>query len=137
MGDRILQPTNRCHREGWKQLGTGVTSPSERQISQVRCETKAACRHRLLHPSPPCALPSPALRMAPVLSSSPLRRVGEFQPPLLRTDLFPQPPDLILGVPEGRRSQELRFHIRVRDRMEWPRAAWRGARSLAGGWQDL
>lgn len=107
--------------------------PVKRQKPQVRCQTKAAAARSLPWLRP--ALSS--FTHMPVLSSGPMRRAGEFQPPLLRTDLFPQPPDFILGVPEGRRSLQYGLYIRVRDRLEWPWADWRGARSRAGGWQDL
>lgn len=128
------QPTNKCHREGWKQPGIGVTSPRECQKPPVRRQTKAARPPRTRHWLRP-ALSS--FTHEPVLSSGPSRRAGDFLPPLLRTDLFPQPLGFILRGPEGRRSQQLGLCIRVRDRLEWPRVAWRGAHSLAGGWQDL
>lgn len=56
MGARTPQPTGRCHREGRKQPGTGVSTPSECPKAGVRCQREAVglCSG--------CALPSPALR---------------------------------------------------------------------------
>lgn len=130
-GARTPQPTKRCHRERWKQPGTGVTSPSECQKPKVRCQTKAAGSLRWLRP----ALSS--FTHGLVLSPGSLRTAGELQLPLLRTDLFPQPRGFMLGAPKGRRSQRSGLYIRARDRLEWPWPAWRGAHSLAGWWQDL
>lgn len=86
------------------------------------------------------------LRLRPALSSfthglvssaGPMRRAGELQPLHLRTGLFPQLQGFIPGAPEGSRSQWFGLYNRVRDNQEWPRLAWRGAHSRAGGWQDL